>query len=106
MNCSLGKGLLNLELEELVVVQPYEKYDMSGERQWATVVVTMSNCEGVEDQYSGLRVEYVKLIPFGGFDVDENDEDESNEDENNEDEINEDKSNEHQGKHSHIVYIV
>ncbi|KAK3824674.1 MAG: hypothetical protein J3Q66DRAFT_435916 [Benniella sp.] len=97
------KGLLNLELEELVVVQPYEKYDMSGERQWATVVVTMSNCEGVEDQYFGLRVDYVKLIPFGGFDEEENDRDERDEDESNEDESNEDKSkekksNEQQGK--------
>ncbi|KAF9344585.1 hypothetical protein BGX34_005500, partial [Mortierella sp. NVP85] len=55
---------LNLELEELAVVQPYED-------QGITVVVTMSSHGGTEDKCSGLEVQYVELIPFDEIDKDE-----------------------------------
>jgi hypothetical protein len=50
----------DLELEELVVVQPYQH----NKGQWSTVVVTMSNCESVDDKYSGLSIEHVELSPY------------------------------------------
>ncbi|KAF9350680.1 hypothetical protein BGX34_001039, partial [Mortierella sp. NVP85] len=55
---------LDLELEELVDVQPYQDRNRHSERQWTTVVVAMSNCEGANVKYSGLEVEYVDLSSF------------------------------------------
>jgi len=71
--CSLGGShnfdqgqdlVLDLQLEELVVVQPYENRGQSGDRHGTTVVVTMSSCEGDESKYSGFGVEYVELSPL------------------------------------------
>jgi hypothetical protein len=55
-----------MELEKLVVIQPYQPSNQSGERQWATVEVVLSDCEGVGVRYSGLQVEYAELSPFAG----------------------------------------
>ncbi|KAK3824534.1 MAG: hypothetical protein J3Q66DRAFT_92656 [Benniella sp.] len=64
----LGKdSTFNLELEEKVVVQPYQRGNQSGDRQGATVVVVMSNCTSHNDvKYSGLQVDHVELLPFNG----------------------------------------
>lgn len=58
---------LDLRLEELVVVQPYQIHDPSKDSCGATVTVALSNREGGSDhKYSGLQVEYVELNPFTG----------------------------------------
>ncbi|KAK3824655.1 MAG: hypothetical protein J3Q66DRAFT_94295 [Benniella sp.] len=54
-------GTYTLELEELVIIQPYQKRCQSGEEQWSTVVITMSSRGSIDDEYSGLQVEYVEL---------------------------------------------
>ncbi|KAF9354108.1 hypothetical protein BGX34_011218 [Mortierella sp. NVP85] len=51
----------DLELEDLVVVQPQLN------RGGAMVVVAMSNFGSVNDAHAGLQVEYVELSPFSGF---------------------------------------
>ncbi|KAK3824659.1 MAG: hypothetical protein J3Q66DRAFT_94381 [Benniella sp.] len=57
-------GTFDLELEELVVVQPYQHINQHNKRQSSTVVVAMSNCESVDHKYSGLEVQHVELSPF------------------------------------------
>jgi hypothetical protein len=61
-----GWKTFDLELEELVIVQPYQQQNTSKERQWTTVAVAMSNCEIIGVNYSGLQVEYVELSSFTG----------------------------------------
>ncbi|KAK3824533.1 MAG: hypothetical protein J3Q66DRAFT_383963 [Benniella sp.] len=63
-----GWHTFDLELEELVIVQPYQQYNTFKERQWTTVAVAMSNCESIGVNYSGLRVDYVELSSFTGED--------------------------------------
>jgi hypothetical protein len=55
-----------MKLEKLVVIQTYQPWNQSGERQCATVEVALSDCEGVGVRYSGLQVEYAELSPFAG----------------------------------------
>ncbi|KAK3824529.1 MAG: hypothetical protein J3Q66DRAFT_92536 [Benniella sp.] len=62
----IGWRTLDMELEKLVVIQPYQPWNQSGKRQWATVEVVLSDCEGVGVRYSGLQVEYAELSPFAG----------------------------------------
>ncbi|KAF9349964.1 hypothetical protein BGX34_001481 [Mortierella sp. NVP85] len=62
----IGWGTLDMELEKTVVIQPYQSWNQSGERQWATVEVALSGSEGVGVKYSGLQVEYAELSPFHG----------------------------------------
>ncbi|KAK3824661.1 MAG: hypothetical protein J3Q66DRAFT_94405 [Benniella sp.] len=57
-------GTFDLELEELVVIQPYQFHNPHNKSQWSTVVVAMSNCESVDDKYSGLSIEHVELSPY------------------------------------------
>ena len=55
------------ELElDVVVIQPYQPFNQSGDWQWATVHVEMSNCDGASAEYFGLRVQHVEMIPFSG----------------------------------------
>lgn len=64
--CSLAFGSYDLQLEELVVVQPYQLVDHTGKSQQAHVEVAMSNCESIDGKYSGLQVDFVELRPFTG----------------------------------------
>ncbi|KAK3824675.1 MAG: hypothetical protein J3Q66DRAFT_419306 [Benniella sp.] len=67
-----GQGLeVVLELEELVVIQPYLEESASGEDQLTTVVVTMSSFEGAEKKYSHFQVEYVELRLFNDSNEDQ-----------------------------------
>jgi hypothetical protein len=67
MFCYPGNaGVFDLELEQLVLVQPYQQDDKSKDKQWTTVVVTMSNGEGDNVEHFGLQVNHVELIPFTG----------------------------------------
>ncbi|KAF9352088.1 hypothetical protein BGX34_000179 [Mortierella sp. NVP85] len=60
-------GTFDLELEEVVIVQPYQRGNQSEDRQWATVVVVMSNCTSHDDvKYSGLQVDHVELLSLNG----------------------------------------
>ncbi|KAK3824677.1 MAG: armadillo-type protein [Benniella sp.] len=49
---------------DAVVIQPYQPSNQSGDRQWATIQVEMSNCDSAGTEYSGLRVGHVEMIPF------------------------------------------
>ncbi|KAF9983581.1 hypothetical protein BGZ65_001633 [Modicella reniformis] len=63
----LDKGSsCDLKLEELVVIQPHKRE--------AKIELTLSNCEDAhQSEYSGLQVDFVKLMPFTGDNVGQSD---------------------------------